>query len=183
MNDTGLIELAIDRDAAAFKELYQRYSSLLYTLIDKILDDRKASEEILKEMFQLIWDKGEKIREYSGNPYTILVTIARNKAIDKLRRDRGGELPEYTDEYEEENIIPDLPEDIDSMDLETAFSINGSVEEALLKLTDAQQYVIFSAYYRGMRISEIAGDLNIPEKTVETKLRTAMSRFRENLLG
>ena len=61
-------------------------------------------------------------------------------------------------------------------------SIKGNIEEALHKLTDAQQYVIYLAYYEGLSQSEIATRLKIPIQTVKSKVKLSLGNLKDNLL-
>jgi RNA polymerase sigma-70 factor (ECF subfamily) len=184
-----------ENDSKALEVLYNRYSSLLYTLIKKIVREEKTAEDILSEIFVIIWRKADLFDINNGNVYTWIVTLARNKAVDTLKRSRISinnppgpqttavqDLEIYNDAYENKYIIPHLSNLIDPLDLRTAFSIRDDVEMALNKLTDAQQYVIYLAYYEGLTQKEIAEKLNIPLSTVKSKIKIALSNLRENLV-
>jgi len=170
-------------DSKALEILYNRYSPILYTLIKKIVNDDDSAEEVLTEVFVIIWRKVEMFEIHSGNVYTWLITLARNKAVDTLRRTKKElNTPEYTEEFENNFIVPKLSRYIDPLDIKTALSIKDSVEVALDKLTDAQKYVLYLAYYEGLTQSEIAGKLNIPVSTVKSKIKIASVNLREFLL-
>lgn len=193
--DIELMQRVSENDSKALEVLYNRYSSLLYTLIKKIVREEKTAEDILSEIFVIIWRKADLFDINNGNVYTWIVTLARNKAVDTLKRSRISinnppgpqttavqDLEIYNDAYENKYIIPHLSNLIDPLDLRTAFSIRDDVEMALNKLTDAQQYVIYLAYYEGLTQKEIAEKLNIPLSTVKSKIKIALSNLRENLV-
>jgi len=183
--DIELMQRVSSNDSKALEVLYNRYSSLLYTLIKKIVKEEKTAEDILSEIFVIIWRKADQFDFNSGNVYTWLVTLARNKAVDSLKRSqlpKNHEIEIYNDVYENKYIIPHLSNFIDPLDIRTAFSIKDDVEAALNKLTDAQQYVIYLAYYEGLTQKEIAEKLNIPLSTVKSKIKIALSNLRENLV-
>lgn len=182
LSDIEVMQRVVSYDSKALEILYNRYSPLLYTLIKKIVTEKKLAEEILTEVFVIIWRKVNLFDIHSVNVYTWMVTLARNKAVDVLRRSRGNELPEYNDDYEDEFIIPKLSKNIDPLDVNTAMSIKDSVQAALNKLTDAQQYVIYLAYYEGFTQKEIAEKLNIPYSTVKSKIKIATGNLKEYLL-
>ncbi len=170
-------------DSKALEILYNRYSPLLYTLIKKIAVNKELAEDILTEVFEIIWKRIELFDIYSGNVYTWLVMLARNKAVDTIRRNNKElKMPEYNNDYEENYIVPKLSKEIDTMDLETTLKIKDSFASALNKLTDAQQYVIYLAYYEGLTQKEIAEKLNIPYPTVKSKIKIASANLREYLL-
>lgn len=182
--DAELMQKVALYDSRALEALYNRYSAILYTLIRKIVQDEALAEELLIEVFVIIWRKINLYDEKRGNAYCWLISLARNKAIDTLRRSRpvNPENEEYTDEYENYFIIPRLSPEIDDLDLKTAFSIKKNIEDALGKLTEAQNYVIYLAYYEGLTQNEIAQKLKIPAATVKSKIKIALTNFKENLL-
>ena len=181
--DIDVMKRVAAYDSKALEILYDRYSPLLYTLIKKIAVEKSLAEEILTEVFVIIWRRIELFDIYSGNVYTWLVTLARNKAVDTVRRkNENVEMPEYTNDYEVNFILPKLSKQIDPLDLATTNAIKDSFEVALNKLTDAQQYVIYLAYYEGLTQIEISEKLNIPFATVKSKVRIASTNLREYLL-
>lgn len=182
-SDIELIQRVAGFDSKALEALYNRYSSILYTVIKKIVTDEKLAEEVLTDVFVIIWRKINYFDFNTKNVYTWLITLARNKAVDTLRRNREVEnIEEYNEEYENKYIIPRLSHEIDALDLNTALGIKGNVEKALNQLTDAQQYVIYLAYYEGLTEKEIAAKLNIPLQTVKSKIKIALTNLRDNLI-
>ena len=171
----------IDSDAAALEELYDRYSQILYTLINKIIEDNAVAEELLADVFLLVWKKGNRFNLSTNNLYTWLVRLAYNKAVDRKKRETAPDsLPEYTDEYEDRFIIPILSKTIEAKDLESAMAVKPKFEDAMNKLTETQKYVINLAYYEGKTQSDIANQLNIPLPTVKSKVQVAMSNLKHN---
>lgn len=184
LSDADLLRRITGRDSRALEALYNRYSPLLYTLIKKIVGDQAAAEQVLIDVFVIIWQKIKAFDERTNNAYCWLITLARNKAVDTARRMKGisEKEYEYTSDYENYFILPRLSPDIDELDLKTAMSIKGNIEETLHKLTDAQQYVIYLAFYEGLTQNEIAAKLNIPVQTVKSKIKIALVNLKEHLL-
>lgn len=183
LNDIELMEKISKYDSRAIEELYNRYSALLYTLVKKISNDEKLTEDILVKVFSIIWRKIDHFESAQGNVYGWLVTLTRNYAVDQLRRSRmvAGQLDDYDDDYEDFFILPTLSPKTDKIDFETAQRFKPSVETALSRLTDAQKYVIHLAYYEGYNLEEIADKLNIPVETVRNKILTAMQNLKDQL--
>ena len=181
-SDKEIILKVAGNDSKALEELYDRYSPVLFTLINKIVQDKLAAEELLSDIFVIIWQKIDLFDSEAGNVYTWMINIARNKAIDFVKRNRNPEeMEEYTDEYENENIIPHLSSAAEPMDLDKILSMKDKINDSFNKLTDAQQYVLNLAYYKGYNEEEIARDLNIPVPTVKSKIRTILSNLNKNL--
>jgi RNA polymerase sigma-70 factor (ECF subfamily) len=182
--DSQIIGKVSEYDSKALEELYDRYSPILYTLIKKIVTDKNIAGEVLSDVFVLVWKRKDRFDFSASNVYTWLVTLARNKAVDRKRREEASEeFPEYTDEYEDQFIIPQLSKSIDPLDLNNALSVKDNFEEALNKLTDAQKYVLYLAYYEGKTQSEIANQLNIPVPTVKSKIQLSLSNLKQNLVS
>ena len=181
--DSELMQRVHVNDSKALEALYNRYSPLLYTLIKKIVVDEEMAKDVLSDVFVIIWRKIDLFDFNSNNVYTWIVTITRNKAIDTIRRARNSsEVEPYNDDYENKNIIPKLSQISDPLDLETANNIKDSINAALIKLTDAQQFVIHLAYYEGLTQKEIADRLKIPAPTVKSKIKIALGNLNDNLI-
>ena len=172
-------------ESRALEELYDRYSPLLYTIIKKISPDQVLAEQILVEVFVIIWRKIQKFDFKTGNVFSWLITLARNKSVDTLRRERSANFTKqlYDDDYEDKYILPTFVKEMDSLDFNTAFTIKPKIEKSLAKLTDTQKYVLHLAYYEGYTIDEIADKLNVPVETVRGKVMTALHSLRDYLVG
>jgi len=183
LSDIELINRVSKSDSKSLEALYNRYSPFLYTLIKKIASDEEIAGEILSEVFVIIWKKAELFDFKSEDVYTWLIILARNKAVDVLRRNRGDEaIQEYSDEYENKYIIPHLSHLIDPLDLETASKIKDNLSKAINGLTDAQKYVINLGFYEGLNEKQIAERLKIPLPTVKSKIKVALSILKDNLV-
>jgi RNA polymerase sigma-70 factor (ECF subfamily) len=181
-SDKDIILKVAGNDSKALEELYDRYSPVLYTLIDKIVQDVAAAGEILSDVFVIIWQKIDLFDSEAGNVYTWMINLARNKAIDFVKRSRNPEeMEEYTDEYETENIIPNLSSSAEPIDLDKVLSMKDKVNNSFRKLTDAQRYVLNLAYYKGYNKEEIASELNIPLATVKSKIGLALGNLNKNM--
>ena len=179
--DIELIQRITNRDSKALESLYDRYSPVLYTLVKRIVADKEKAEEILADIFVIIWQKSLMFDINSGNLYSWLINLTRNKALDYLRREKSLITDEYNDEYENSVIIPNLSTLIASNDLSDTFNSREKIYSAFHSLTEAQQYVLSLAYYDGLREPEIAAKLNIPLLTVKSKIRVALNSVREFL--
>lgn len=184
LSDIELFQKIKLYDSKALEALYDRYSPLLYTLIRKIVNNEDTTEEILAEVFEIIWKKISRFNFSTENVYAWLINLTRNKAVDYLRRNRelNPVTDEYDDDYENDIIIPKLSGRIDNLDYETAKKTKSNIERALSKLTDAQKYVIHLSYYEGYTQKEIAEKLKIPLPTVESKIRVALNNLKDNLI-
>lgn len=179
LTDAEIMLKVAGYDSKALEQLYDRYAPLLYSLIKKIVTDRETAEEILSDVFVIVWRQIDQFDFTTNNIYTWLITIARNKAVDALNRKLGKNLPEYSDDYEKEVILPKLSPEIHPIELEEVLNNKNKMEKALNSLTDAQKYVLELSYYGGMDQEEIAAKLKIPTVTVKSKLQVAIGNLMQ----
>jgi RNA polymerase sigma-70 factor, ECF subfamily len=174
----ALIREAAAGDQQALASLYDATSRAVYGLLLRILGDASAAEEVLLDVYAQVWRQADAYSAERGTPLAWLTTIARSRAIDRLRRGR----------LEQQRTGP--------LDLTTAqiAAAGASVEEevearekgaivraALDALVPEQREVIELAYYGGMSHSEIAAARGLPLGTVKTRTRLGMMRLREML--
>lgn len=182
MSDLQLMGEIAKYKSRALEELYVRYASIVFTLAKKIAPDEKTAEDLVVDIFSIIWKRAAYI-DFSHNcVYAWIIALTRNKAIDMLKRNRSPEatLDYYDDEYEETFILPHISPEIDNYEIRQVQKNKQRIENALDKLTDAQKYVIHLAYYEGYNINEISEKLGIPKETVRTKIYTALKTLNDN---
>ena len=181
LTDAEIMLKIAEYDSKALEQLYDRYTPLLYTLIKKIIPEKETAEELLSEVFVIIWRQIDQFDFRSSNVYTWMVTLARNKAIDVKNRTIGKVTEEYTDDYEKEKILPKLSPEIESVELEEVLGMKEKIEGAMKSLTDAQKYVIELSYFEGLDESGIAEKLKIPSSTVKSKLQVAIGNLMKKI--
>ena len=176
-SDISLLKAIAARDEAALAQLYDRYDRILFGLLMRILNNREEAEDVLQETFIQVWRKAADFDETRGRPFTWLVTLARSRAIDRLRTLASRERVAEARAREVSEEISDAA--TDALKSEQ----RGLVSDALAKLPDEQKRPIMLAYFDGLTQSEIATRLGAPLGTVKTRMRTGMSRLRELLAG
>jgi RNA polymerase sigma-70 factor (ECF subfamily) len=168
-------------DTVAVAELYDRHGSVLYALLLKILGDRSDAQEILQESFVQAWRRAADFDPRRGSEIAWLVSLARNRAIDRLR---SRNLRAVREE-EAGREIPIDRQSVDTSEGAERQAILGELRErmraALSELPEAQREVIELAYFQGMSQSEISGKLGEPLGTVKTRTQLAMKKLRERL--
>jgi len=181
LTDAEIMLKVAGYDSKALEQLYDRFAPILYTLIKKIVTDKETAEEILSDVFVIVWRQIDQFDFKTNNVYTWLVTLARNKAIDVVNRRNDKILPEYNDEYEKEHILPKLSPEIPPLELRDVLGKKEKIVKALKSLTDAQKYVLELSYFGGMDQAEIAAKLNIPAVTVKSKLQVAFGKLMQKV--
>ena len=170
----ALLERIAGRDAAAVGELYDRHSRLLYGLILRIVRDRAEAEEILQEVFVLVWNRVATYNPGLGPPAAWLVGIARNRAIDRLRANSA-----------RRRAIESARLDVESNENPETDALVGeqqaAIRQALQAIPREQRDLIEEAYFLGFTHSELAERHKLPLGTVKTRIRTGLQALRGQL--
>ncbi|HEX8776236.1 MAG TPA: sigma-70 family RNA polymerase sigma factor [Pyrinomonadaceae bacterium] len=174
--DSKLLHAVARGDEAALASLYDRYRLILFGLILRILHSRPEAEDILQDVFIQVWKTAGSFDDARGRPFTWLVTLARSRAIDRLRA--LGSRQRVADES-----VQAAPESISDSEADALQSEQrGVVRAALRELPAEQREALVLAYFEGLTQTEIAARLNAPLGTVKTRMRSGMIKLRE-LLG
>ncbi|HMR68399.1 MAG TPA: sigma-70 family RNA polymerase sigma factor [Anaerolineae bacterium] len=179
LSDEALLFLIARAQPQALQELYERYNRLVFSLALGLVGDRALAEEITLDVFTKVWDRGETYRADRAKVKSWLTTIARNQAIDMLRR-RRIRLDGHSLGWEQLASLPGdshlQPED------ETERSLRRErVRAAVRQLPPDQQKTLALAYFSGYSHRQIAEALDQPLGTVKTRLRLALQKLRQIL--
>ncbi|MCU7805313.1 MAG: sigma-70 family RNA polymerase sigma factor [Candidatus Thiodiazotropha sp. (ex Lucinoma borealis)] len=160
-------------DQKAFTRLYQMTSANLYGLILRLLSREAWAKECLQEAFIKIWNNAAHYRPYRAAPLTWMMAIARNQALDHLRKHRR-ELME-ADGY----VFSDTA-DNDPLPLENLIQSDEGeqLKRCLDLLKDKQRHMIVLAYFKGLSHNELAIQTNTPLGTVKTRIRHGLAQLR-----
>lgn len=178
--DISLLERISRRDSSALSELYDKHSTLLYSIIMRILKEKEETEDVLQEVFVNVWERAEMYDDQLGNPGAWLARIARNRAVDRLRsknyrtRSKESDIDQHHDYFTADA----------SSNPEHRAILSSQQEEILIALTSLskdQKDLIEFAYFRGFTQTELADHFKLPLGTVKTRMRTAMSILRQKL--
>jgi RNA polymerase sigma-70 factor (ECF subfamily) len=174
-----LVQRMATRDEAALAALYDASSAQVYGLAVRILADAAAAEEIALDTFHQAWQRAGQFDVRRGNARSWLLTIARNRAIDRLRsqaQDARRETP-----LEEVNVHPLDPRP-DPQAAAIAVDRGATVRRALASLGGDQREVIELAFFQGLSHGQIAQRLSQPLGTVKTRIRLGIRHLAAALL-
>jgi RNA polymerase sigma-70 factor, ECF subfamily len=174
-----LIRRMAGGDREAFAAFYDRYSSLAFTLVRRILPQSAEAEEVLQEVFWQAWTEADRYDRRRGTPEAWVLMRARSRAIDRLRSIRRRSETFVTPVEETLAQTPDgktpspgaLAED------------RKLLASALARLSDPQRRVIELAFFEGLTQAEIAERLGEPLGTVKTRTRAGLERLRGHFLA
>ena len=173
----SLVERVATGDQSALAALYDATNRFIYSLVLRVLGDTCSAEEVLIDVYTQLWRQAASYDPNRGAPLAWMATIARSRAIDRLRSG-------WQDQHRKESldVLGDAPANAASPEEAAAASERQRlVREALNLLTPEQRRVIELAYYSGLSHSEIAEKLNQPLGTVKTRTRLGMMKLREAL--
>jgi len=167
-------------DGHAIAALYDRYSSLVFSLGLRMLGDRESTEELVQEVFLRAWRQAATYQPSLGRLSSWLLGIARNLAVDELRR--RGVRPQRAAGDPEEQLAQVASTNTESPEEEVVSSAQrAEIQHALATLPPPQRRVMELAYYSGLTQAEIAEQLGDPLGTVKTRMRLATQKLREIL--
>jgi len=163
------------RDEQALASLYDRYRLILFGLLIRILNSREEAEDVLQEVFLQVWRRAADFDERRGRAFTWLITLARSRAIDRLRQLGSRERLALSaiDFVGDEASSPVR----DALRSEQRQIVAG----ALAELSEEQRRALTLAYFEGLTQTEIAARLSSPLGTVKTRMRSGMIKLRELL--
>jgi RNA polymerase sigma-70 factor (ECF subfamily) len=172
-SDNELLRAVARGEESALAEVYDRYRLILFGLIVRIVHSREEAEDVLQEVFLQIWRRAADFDEGRGRAFTWLVTVARSRALDRLRS--LGSRARLAEAAPPPEQIGDAAAD--------AFHSEQAevVRRALARIPIDQRQALFLGFFEGLTQSEIAARLGAPLGTVKTRMRAGMTKLRELL--
>jgi RNA polymerase sigma-70 factor (ECF subfamily) len=172
LSEVELLHAIARGDEGALARLYDRYRVILFGLLVRILNNREEAEDILQEVFLQVWRRAADFDEKRGRPFTWLLTLARSRAIDRLRLLTARQRLATSAAQDQPEAVSDaLSDTIKSGQKEI-------VRRALAELPEEQRHTLMLAYFEGLTQSEIAARLKAPLGTIKTRMRTGMIKLR-----
>ena len=169
-----LIQLLKDKDRDAFTNLYDNYSSALYGVVFRIVNDESLAEDILQEVFVKIWKNIAFYDASKGRLFTWLINVTRNTAIDKYRSQ------EFRQQAKNQKIDDSVHQVNNLMSVSTKVDHIG-LKETVSQLKPEYVQMIDLLYFKGYTHEEVAKEFNIPLGTVKTRIRSAIMQLRQKL--
>ena len=167
-----LLQRAGRNDQKAFAELYKRTSSKLFGICLRMLRDRGEAEEVLQETYTTVWRRAGSFDATRASAITWLVTLSRNKAIDRLRQHREELLddPSKLDETIDEQPTP-------AFGAETSQEYQ-RLQQCLDELEPQQQSSVREAFFTGATYNELATRCKVPLGTMKSWIRRSLMQLR-----
>ena len=176
VDDASLADRMRGGDREAVGEFYDRYAPQAYALAVRILSDQYAAEDVVHDAFVAIWQRMDRFDPDRGSLRGWLLTIVRNRAVDRLRGTRPSIQVEVADE---QSLLRTGPNPTWELTLERLSRVE--IRGVLSTLPDAQREAIELAYFGGRTYREIAELTGVPEGTASGRLRLGLAKLRDGL--
>ena len=178
-------------DRAAFATLYERTSPHLFAVILRINRDRAQAEDILQEVYVNVWRAAQSFDASQSQPLTWLTSIARNRAIDSLRRAQTQPRIQTTfsgstaaGELEDEDVYDTVADAAPGpLDLLSRASDARALGDCMERLTSLQRQSVALAFFHGLSHAEVSEQLRQPLGTVKSWVRRALIALKSCLQG
>jgi RNA polymerase sigma-70 factor, ECF subfamily len=167
-----LLARVAHRDRAAFADLYRTTSAKLYGIILRILKRRDVADEVLQEVYVKIWDRASDFDPKLASPITWMATIARNRALDEIRRKRPDSIEDHPE-------LLDRASDEDSALTNVMRGEDGKrLADCLTRLEEPRRQMVVLAYCEGLSRDELAEKFGQPVNTIKTWLRRSLAQLK-----
>ncbi len=169
-----LIRIAA-RDAAAFAALYKQTNAKLYGVVTRILNRGDMAADVLQETYVRVWEKAGEFDPVKGSALAWMATIARNRALDEVRRVRPGSLEDQPEAFEP------AAEEVDPLGARERSEALATLIDCLQKLDEEKRAIVLLAYYRGLSREALAKRFGRPVPTIKTWLHRSLAQLRDCL--
>src|SRR6266850_7877120 len=177
--DEALLKKISQHHQPALNELYGRYGQTLKAVIDSVVHEEAEADDVLQEIFLQIWKEAHNYSPKAGKPLGWVVTIARRRAIDRLRRRQA--YCRARDRYGEQIARqPQRPR----KEAEKPFIMNdlrAFLKKRMRGLPRFQREALELAFFKGLSHREIASATSTPLGTVKTRLELGLQKLTHTL--
>ncbi len=177
-DDAALLLAVARRDEAAFSALYDRLARPVFSMIVRIVRSRAEAEEVLQESFWQVWERAPDYRAELGSAFCWIVTVARRKAIDRLRA--NSRHLQRIEEAQGARTDDEFASPI-ALDQLSAGERSAAVRAALTRLGPDERRAIALAFFDGLTHEEIATALGAPVGTVKARIRRGLLKLKPAL--
>jgi RNA polymerase sigma-70 factor, ECF subfamily len=173
--EAALADRLLRRDETALPEVIARYGGVVFGMARRVVADPNLAEEVAQDTFVALWRRPGAFDSERGSLQAFLLGVARNKAVDLVRR-------EESLRRRRESLIAEAASNTEATDEQLAeVDDREEVRRALGELSEVQREAVVLAYFGGRTYREVAVELEIPEGTAKTRLRDGLIKLRELL--
>jgi RNA polymerase sigma-70 factor (ECF subfamily) len=172
--DSELAARLMAREESALREAIDLYGDLVFGMARRILLEANLAEEVAQDAFLALWRRPGAFDPERGSLKTFLATLARNKAIDLVRREEGVRR-------KADSLIKEMQVGPDTSRFDEEVDGRAEMNAALSRLSEVQREAITLAYFGGRTYKEVATELGIAEGTAKTRLRDGLMKLKSVL--
>jgi len=172
-----VIAIAEQRDRSAYGQVFNYFAPRVKSYLLGLKISPQQADDVLQEVMIAVWNKAGSYRQDKAAVSTWIFTIARNKHIDRIRREKY----QFHDSLDEESAEPAVAEHDTADEQVSESQRKRAVQAALSKLPEDQVIVISMSFLKDMAHAEIATALDLPLGTVKSRIRLGFKRLREEL--
>jgi RNA polymerase sigma-70 factor (ECF subfamily) len=185
MTDDATLSLLLNRvamqDRAALRGLYEAVSGRLMAVVYRMLNDRGASEDVLQDTFVTVWTRAPQFPALRTSPMAWLTSIARNRAIDLMRKRRPETPLQWHDEDGQEHHHDVRDESPTPLEQLLERQSERQLGDCIGRLDEEPRSALVLAYYEGLTHEQLATRLRRPLGTVKAWIRRSLLRLKECL--
>ena len=183
--DAELVRRMQSGDERALGTFYDRWYPIVNGLVARMLKSADDVEDVVEETFWQVWRQANRFAEGRGSVQTWLLTIARSRALDRLRATRR-RREDSIDDDSGENLASLAEASFSTATNDPSLAVEHNERSKLIKvaldeLPQEQREALELGYFKGLSQSEIAERTGQPLGTVKTRMRLAMQKLRERL--
>lgn len=169
---SALLARVANKDAAAFEALYDFTSAKLYGIILRILRRRDMADEVLQEVYVKIWERAADFDAMRASPITWMATIARNRALDEIRK----RTPLSIEDTPEALEVPSAePHPLAALELSQDLH---ALQACLDRLEPQRKEIVLQAYLLGATREELSQRFGHPVATIKTWLHRSLAQLK-----
>lgn len=168
-NDEFLLERVRANDQKAMADIFDRYGSLVYSVSLRVLKDPGQAEDVMQEIFFQLWKNPNTFVQGRGSLGAWLAVVARNRAIDVLRRRKPTDSVDEVVLVSKTNISSEIERNI----------MVEKIRDLMKSLPAEQQKSVELAFFEGLSHAEVAAKTGDPLGTVKTRIRLALISLRK----
>jgi RNA polymerase sigma-70 factor, ECF subfamily len=172
---SDLLARVAARDREAFAAVYNATSAKLWGIVVRILPRRDIAEDVLQDVYVRIWERAVSFDPAKASPITWMATIARNRAIDEVRRKSPVSIEDTPESLEVEQ---DAPSPLDNAEMSEDLR---RLHQCLQGLDAERREIVLLAYYNGLSRDELAKRFSHPVATIKTWLHRSLAQLRKCL--
>jgi RNA polymerase sigma factor (sigma-70 family) len=177
LGERRLHQRLLSRDVAALADAYDQFGAVVFGVALRVTTDRQAAEDVTQETLLDLWRRPERFDPDRGALRPWLATIAHNRSVDWIRREQAARCRERRNRELLLENVPDIGDDVQ------AVMTAERVRVALAELPENERRPIQLAYFAGRTYRQVADELDVPEGTIKSRIRSGLRRLSQTMYG